>query len=79
MKIEISQQNFEKKLNYQVSSKSVQWEPSCFMRTDKLTDTKKLIVAFRNFAKASTKEAKLYCLCDVFVCDHHVRAVKCAQ
>jgi hypothetical protein len=24
----------KKKLKYQVSSKSVQWEPSCFMRTD---------------------------------------------
>ena len=35
MKLEFSRQVFEKqKLKYQVSSKFVQWEPSCFMRTD---------------------------------------------
>jgi hypothetical protein len=31
--------------------KSVQWEPSCSIRTDRRTDMTKLIVAFRNFAK----------------------------
>ena len=39
---------FQKKLKYQISSKSVQWEPSCSMRTDMT----KLIVAFRNSANA---------------------------
>jgi hypothetical protein len=41
--------DFQKILKYQISRKSVQWEPSCSMRTE--TDTTKLIVAFRNFAK----------------------------
>jgi len=39
-------------MKYQISWKSVQWEPSCSMRTDGRTDTTDLIVAFRNFAKA---------------------------
>jgi hypothetical protein len=47
--------DFRKKLEYQVSSKSVQWEPICSMgkngRKDGQTDIK-LIVAFRNFVKA---------------------------
>jgi len=32
--------------------KSVQWEPSYSMRTERQTDITKLTVAFRNFAKA---------------------------
>jgi hypothetical protein len=35
MKVEFSRQIFKKKkLNYQVSSKSVRWEPGCSARTD---------------------------------------------
>jgi hypothetical protein len=34
MKFEFSQQIIEKSIKYQVSSKSVHWEPSCSMRTD---------------------------------------------
>ena len=41
-----------KKLKLQVSSKSVQWEPSCSTRTDGRKHMTKLIVAFRNFANA---------------------------
>ena len=37
---------------YQISLKSVQWKPSFSMRTDGRRDVTKLIVAFRNFAKA---------------------------
>ena len=40
---------------YQISWKSILWEPSCSMRADGLTDSKdttKPIVAFRNFANA---------------------------
>jgi Zn-finger nucleic acid-binding protein len=37
---------------YQVPWKSCQREPSCSMWTDRMTDMTKLIVAFRNFAKA---------------------------
>jgi len=43
-------------LKYQILLKSVQWEPSCSMRTDGQTDGRtdmmKLIVAFRNFENA---------------------------
>ena len=51
--------DFRKILKYQISWKSVQWEPDCSMRmdgrTDK-TDMMKLIVAFRNFANAPHKK-----------------------
>jgi hypothetical protein len=43
---------FRKNLKYCVSSKPVQCEPSCSMRTDWQTDMTKLIVAFRSFANA---------------------------
>jgi hypothetical protein len=38
--------DLRKILQYPVSSKSVQWEPSCSMRTDRRTDMAKLIVVF---------------------------------
>jgi hypothetical protein len=64
MKLEFSWQIFEKISNtYQFSSKSVQWEPSCSIRTDGHTDVRmdimKLIVAFHNFAIAP-KIMKMY-------------------
>jgi hypothetical protein len=42
---------------YHISCKSIQCEPSCSMRTDRRTDRheKKLIIAFRSFAKAPNK------------------------
>jgi len=43
------------KLKYQISLNSVQWEPSCSVQTDGRMDMMKLIVAFRNFAKAPNK------------------------
>jgi hypothetical protein len=43
---------FRQILKYQISQKSVQWEPSCSIRTDGQTDTTKVIVPSRNFAKA---------------------------
>ena len=43
--------DLRRKLKYQVSSKSVHWELSCSMKTDRQTDMK-LIVAFRNSANA---------------------------
>ena len=52
MKPEFSRQIFEKKFEYQVSSKSVQCESSCSMRTGGQTDTTKIIVAFSNIANA---------------------------
>ena len=45
---------------YQVSAKSVQWEPNCFMRRDRQTDRQtgmtKLTVAFRYFVDAPKNE-----------------------
>jgi hypothetical protein len=38
--------DFQSIVKYQISWKSVQWEPSCSMRTDRQTDLTKLIVAF---------------------------------
>ena len=45
--------DFVEILKYQISWKSVQWQPNCSMRTDGRTDTTKLTVAFRNFANTS--------------------------
>ena len=39
-------------LKYPITRKSVQWELSCFMRTNGRTDMTKLIAAFWNFANA---------------------------
>jgi hypothetical protein len=46
--------HFRQSIKYQISSKSVQQEPSCSMwwRTDRQRDITTLTVAFRNFAKA---------------------------
>ena len=44
--------DFRKILKYQISRKSVHWEPSCSIRTDRQTDMMKLTVAFRNFVNA---------------------------
>ena len=51
---------FRKILKYQISSKFVQWEPSCSMRTDGRTDMTKLIGAFRNLANAPKKESQVF-------------------
>jgi hypothetical protein len=41
------------KLKYQISRKSFQWQPSCSIRMDTLTDMTKPKGAFRNFANAT--------------------------
>jgi hypothetical protein len=51
----------KKKSKYQSSWNSVQWQPSCSMRTDRGRDMTKLIVTFRNFVKAP-KIVKKICL-----------------
>jgi hypothetical protein len=47
--------DFRRSLKYEVSLKSVKWEPSYVMPTEGQTDMTKLIVAFRNFANAPKK------------------------
>ena len=51
--------NFRKILKYQISWKSVWWEPSCSTRTEGRADRRaamtKLIVVFRSFAKAPNR------------------------
>ena len=55
-KIEFLDRFKKKTLKNQISWKSIQWEPSCFIRTDGRTDRKTyvthVIVAVRSFAKA---------------------------
>jgi hypothetical protein len=53
--------DFRHIFKYQISWKSVQREPSCAKRTDEQADVTKLIIAFRNFAKASNKLPHLWC------------------
>jgi hypothetical protein len=63
----IFQTDFLKKLNHKVSSKSVHWEPSRYMRTDRRTDgridgqtdVKNLIVTYRNVANAPINDRQL--------------------
>jgi len=43
-------------LQYQIPLKSFQWESSYCMWIDRQTDMTELIVAFRDFAKASKTE-----------------------
>ena len=43
---------FSKKAQISNCIKSVQWEQSCSMRTDRRTNMTKLIIAFRNFVNA---------------------------
>ena len=58
MKFELSRQVFEKKKmqKYQTSIKSVQWEPSCSMWTDRQTEMSKPIIAIRYFANATKND-----------------------
>jgi hypothetical protein len=45
---------FRKILKYQMSQKSLKWEPSCCMPTDR--QTTKLILTFRNFVSTPKKK-----------------------
>ena len=47
-------------LRYKTAWKSLQWEPSCVMRTDAPRDMMELIVAFCNFAKALKSQARCH-------------------
>ena len=53
--------DFREVLNCQILWKSVQWEPSCPCGlTDRQTDITKLIVSFRDFAKAPKSDPLCY-------------------
>jgi hypothetical protein len=47
---------FQNKLKYQLSSKSLQWEPSCSMRMDRQTGVMKLIVTSWKFSNVHKNE-----------------------
>ena len=61
MKLELSRQIFEKILKYQIPLKSVQWEPTCSIRTDGRIDMTKLTVAFWKYANAPKNETHISC------------------
>jgi len=52
MKLEFSRQIYQQILKYYIPRKSVQWEPSCSMWTDRHTDLTKLIVIVHSFANS---------------------------
>ena len=57
MQLEFCQRIFIKTLKYQISWKSLYWEPNCSTRADGQTDMTKLIVALRSFAKGAWKRS----------------------
>ena len=61
--------DFRKILTHHVLRKSVQWMPTCSMRTDRQADTKKQTTFFRNFAKAPKKYAYEFYHAD-YTCVH---------
>ena len=59
MKMEFSRQFIRKKLKYQISSKSIQWESSCPTRSEERENTTTLTVdsdSFANLCIAITTE-----------------------
>ena len=50
---------------YNISWKSVQWEASCSVRTDRRSEMKKLTFAFRNFAEVTKKCRQDYSISEV--------------
>jgi hypothetical protein len=59
MELEFSRQIFGKILRYQILSKSVKLDSSCYMRRDGQIDMTKLIVAFGKFTNAPKNKSKL--------------------
>jgi len=58
--------DFRKILKNKISWKSIWWEPSCSMQTDRQADMMKLIVAFCNFANAPANSS--LCTHSLFLC-----------
>ena len=59
--------DFRNIFKYQISWKSVRWEPNCSMWADRRKDLMKLIVAFRNFAKVPNKTGVPCCYLWFFI------------
>jgi len=57
MKPEIFSIDFQKILKYKISLKSVQWEPSCSMRTCRRTDMTKHFAILRRHLKRNKCKA----------------------
>ena len=65
--------DYRKIIKCQISRKSVQWEPSCSMRTDGQTDMTKLTIALRNFANAPKyNQLHIICVKEIKYPRHHV-------
>jgi hypothetical protein len=64
--------DFQKILGYQISWKSVQWEPSCSMTTDRQTYMTKLIVTFCSFVNTPNNSAQ----CHTGTCHWHMGSYK---
>jgi len=55
-------ERFSKKIpKYKISRKSVRWEPSSSMQTDRWTDVMELIVDFHNFANTPKNVPLSFC------------------
>jgi len=50
--------NFRKIHKYQISRKSVQWEPICSMRTERQTDRRKWRIQYSLFAILRTRRRR---------------------
>jgi hypothetical protein len=48
--------NFRKILKCRISWKSLQWDPSCYMRTDRRMEMMKVIATFPNYANGSIND-----------------------
>jgi hypothetical protein len=60
MKLEFSRQIFENNTQYQISWKSVQWEPTSSMRADGRTDMTKPTVVFSQFCEGARKATRTH-------------------
>ena len=69
---------FRRILKYQISWNSVQWKPSCSMRTDGRTDMTKLTVAIRKLAHAPKSSCKSH-RHSISVTDADVKPMSMAQ
>ena len=58
--------DFQKILKYEISWKSIHWEPGCSTRMDWRTGMMKLRVAFPNFVNTSNKKKRQWKTCNMY-------------